>query len=43
MRQGTFTHILRDKLISFTLIHKIHHTVKISETSLLTESCTSNF
>jgi len=43
IREGTFTHVFRDKLISFTLIHKIDHNVKISEPSLLTESCTSIF
>jgi hypothetical protein len=43
MREGTFTHVFRDKLISFILIHKIDHTVKISEPFVLTESYTSIF
>lgn len=34
---GTFKHVFRDKLIRFTLINKIDHIVKISETSVLTE------
>jgi hypothetical protein len=43
MREGAFTHVFRDKLTSFTLIHKIDHIVKISEPSVLTESYNSIF
>lgn len=34
-REGIFTHVFHDKLISFTLINKIDHIFKISEPSVL--------
>ena len=43
MKQGTFIHVFRDKLISFTLIHKIDCTAKISDLPVHTESIISIF